>query len=337
MTYETSSARPSAGLAPLAGLVSIEAEHLYARLNASDSLPIGTGPGEIDIESAAARELVDAELLFADPADANRVQSVSISIALTLLLSRRQHELMEHHERAIRGWSALESQLRADRESLGSQQETDSRIEIVRDRLTMVSLSADLYKSARRELCTTTTGKYTTPLGEHQLLTPPKSSLTNGARFRNIYDGAFASSPAGARIIELSRLGGEEARVRATLPTKMLLVDQRIAMIAFNDTGVGAAAVVRSPQLLTLLHEWFDLVWDDPSTSSAGSPDDGPLNQPQRHVLRLLATGLSDDAIARRSEMSVRTVRRHITSIMEILGTSTRFATGVAATKRGWI
>ncbi len=117
----------------------------------------------------------------------------------------------------------------------------------------------------------------------------------------------------------------------------MLLVDHRIAMIALNDTGVGGAAIIRSPQLLALLHEWFDLVWDDAGTSSAGSPDNGPLNQAQRHVLRLLATGLTDDAIARRSDTSVRTVRRHITSIMEILGTSTRFATGVAATKRGWI
>jgi DNA-binding NarL/FixJ family response regulator len=46
---------------------------------------------------------------------------------------------------------------------------------------------------------------------------------------------------------------------------------------------------------------------------------------------------MTDDAIARASEMSVRTVRRHIASIMEVLGTNTRFATGVAASKRGWV
>jgi len=322
----------------LAGLVSAEAEQLYERLAVTNSLPIGTEPNEIDMDSPAARELAESDLLYPDPADPYRAQAVSRTIALTLLVSRRQQELVENHERVIRGWSALELLIRTDRESLGNREESDARtIEVIRDRPTIVALSADFYMSARSNLCATLTRSFTTPLGEHQALSPPKSSLANSARFRAIYDGAFASSPAGAKIIELSRLGGEEARVRATLPTKMLLVDHRIAMIGLDDAGVGAAAVVRSPQLLSLLHEWFDLVWDDPGTSSAGAPDGSPLNQSQRRVLRLLATGMSDDAIAGASGTSVRTVRRHITSIMEILGTSTRFATGVAATKRGWI
>jgi DNA-binding NarL/FixJ family response regulator len=33
----------------------------------------------------------------------------------------------------------------------------------------------------------------------------------------------------------------------------------------------------------------------------------------------------------------VRTVRRHISAILEILQVDSRFAAGVAATKRGWL
>jgi DNA-binding NarL/FixJ family response regulator len=89
--------------------------------------------------------------------------------------------------------------------------------------------------------------------------------------------------------------------------------------------------------MLALLHESFDLVWDDPITTHVDRAEGNPLSQVQLHILRLMASGMTDDAIARSSGISVRTVRRHIASVMEILGSNTRFATGVAATKRGWI
>lgn len=326
----------------LAGLVSAEADELYRRLSAAGSLRMGDGPGQIDMDSPAARELAQADLLYADPSSGDRAQAVAPSTALTLLLSRRQQELIDTHQRVIHGWTALEELLKADQQSKREQViGGDQTIEVLHDRTAILALSADLYLSAQQDMSATLTG---VPLGAHQVLTPPKSSLFGGARFRTLYDGAYASSPAGAKIIEQSRQGGEEARVRAELPSKMVLVDRRIAMIALADpvggtpdTGVRSAVVVRSPQLLTMLYEWFNQIWDDPATARTGTAQGSPLSQSQRRVLRLLAAGLSDDAIARRSEMSVRTVRRHITSIMEILGTSTRFATGVAASKRGWI
>jgi DNA-binding NarL/FixJ family response regulator len=50
-----------------------------------------------------------------------------------------------------------------------------------------------------------------------------------------------------------------------------------------------------------------------------------------------LCTGLKDDDLAAVVHVSVRTVRRHIASIMEKLGVDTRFAAGVQIVKRGWI
>ncbi|WP_374201564.1 response regulator transcription factor [Actinocorallia sp. API 0066] len=54
-------------------------------------------------------------------------------------------------------------------------------------------------------------------------------------------------------------------------------------------------------------------------------------------MLRLLAQGLSDDAIARRLRVTTSTVRRHCAAIREELGVATRFAAGVEAARRGWI
>lgn len=54
----------------------------------------------------------------------------------------------------------------------------------------------------------------------------------------------------------------------------------------------------------------------------------------QLTILKLMAEGLNDDAIARRLGISTTTVRRHISAIMIRLGVSSRFA---AAQRRGWI
>jgi DNA-binding NarL/FixJ family response regulator len=44
-----------------------------------------------------------------------------------------------------------------------------------------------------------------------------------------------------------------------------------------------------------------------------------------------------DHGIARRLEISVTTVRRHIKAIYEMLGVDNRFAAGVLAAKHGWL
>ena len=54
-------------------------------------------------------------------------------------------------------------------------------------------------------------------------------------------------------------------------------------------------------------------------------------------VLRLLAEGLKDDAIAHRLGISVRTVRRHIADYLDATGSGSRFAAGVAACRAGLV
>ena len=320
----------------LAGLVSAAAEQLYGRLADSGGLRIGTGPDEVNMDSAAARELAELDLLYGKPSDASWVQVVSTAVAIQLLLSRRQQEIMSAHDQVIQGWNVLESLLKSSQADPSTQGASGALIELVTHRATLNTLSVEFYLSAREELSTTNTGHSGNPLGKHQALLPPKAALANGARYRGIYDHSYAASPAGARILHRSRQAGEEVRIRSTLPAKTLLVDGSVALIALNETGVGGAAVVRSPQLIALLKQWFELLWNDPGTSGS-AVDDGPLSRQQRHVLRLLATGMTDDAIARASDMSVRTVRRHVASILEMLGIQTRFAAGVAAAKKGWI
>jgi DNA-binding NarL/FixJ family response regulator len=51
----------------------------------------------------------------------------------------------------------------------------------------------------------------------------------------------------------------------------------------------------------------------------------------------MLATGATDEAIARQYSVSGRTVRRHVADLLADCGSNTRFALAVEAIRRGWL
>lgn len=59
------------------------------------------------------------------------------------------------------------------------------------------------------------------------------------------------------------------------------------------------------------------------------------LDQEQRELLRLLASGLPDTAVARRMCLAPRTLARRIASLYEMLQADNRFQAGVAAERLG--
>ncbi|WP_324605955.1 helix-turn-helix transcriptional regulator [Streptomyces sp. NRRL S-813] len=76
----------------------------------------------------------------------------------------------------------------------------------------------------------------------------------------------------------------------------------------------------------------------------AGHQDDvtcatpvGSLSGRERQVLELLADGQLDESIARKLNISVRTCRRIIASLMDRLEARSRFQAGVIAVARGWM
>ncbi|WP_308378343.1 helix-turn-helix transcriptional regulator [Streptomyces sp. ISL-87] len=59
-------------------------------------------------------------------------------------------------------------------------------------------------------------------------------------------------------------------------------------------------------------------------------PDTG-LSPAERELLRLLGSGLTDEAASNRLGVAVRTVRRQMASVMERLGAASRFEAGLKA------
>ncbi|HEX9891895.1 MAG TPA: LuxR C-terminal-related transcriptional regulator [Actinomycetota bacterium] len=67
------------------------------------------------------------------------------------------------------------------------------------------------------------------------------------------------------------------------------------------------------------------------------SPDGERPPDDELEVMRLIVSGLTDHAIARRVGVSVITVRRRAARIRRRLGASTRIEAAVLAAKRGWL
>jgi Sugar-specific transcriptional regulator TrmB len=180
-------------------------------------------------------------------------------------------------------------------------------------------------------------------------LSPPGTDLENegqrlrqGVRYRVIYSRQAVAWPGRLRADILATLcEGEQARVRPDLPLKMLMADDRMAVIPISSSEqhVDAAYVVHPSSLLDALLTLFEAEWDrgmplsvDGALDGADAPD-----EETRDLLTLLASGLTDQGIARSLGWSTRTTQRRIHALMEDLGATTRFQMGMSAKARAWL
>lgn len=312
----------------LAGLVDPQVESLYWRINAVGSLPaerfLGFG--------AAAEELLDTGMVSRSGQE-GVVRAVEPATALRLLLARRQSELMGQQERIMAGWQRLTALLPPATD--GAQHNGVDGVRVMSSFDEVVSRAAELYPSPKKRLRGTETGTFPTPT-RTRVRTPPAGSLRAGVRFQMIYHAGYLDSKVGAELIRDSARSGEEVRLRDRMPIKMLHVDDSVALVGIGQAA-RSALLVRSDSLLTMLAQWFDLLWADPATvrlpADAGEPEPDEI---QLRVLRMMPTD-DDTAIARRLKLSVSTVRRHIKALYGMLGVDNRFAAGMVAAKKGWL
>lgn len=143
--------------------------------------------------------------------------------------------------------------------------------------------------------------------------------------------------PVVAEAVDLLGEAGAEFRAASGLPSWFHVLGPHYAGVPLawgHDPAADGMAhhLVEAPVLVAALRALFEELWRraTPVAPAASTACD------QRNVLRLLAQGLSDDAVARRLGVSVRTVRNRVADAMNELGVRTRFAAGAAAARSGW-
>ena len=303
--------------------LSPQAELLYEQLLTAGEVPAQDGPEEA--------ELIAAGLVYYGGESDGLLRPVSRRHGMQVLLDRQHGRLVEGQIKMAGNWRRLTALLATLPDTHGG--EFPAGVEPVLTLPEAATKAAELYGSASVLLRATFTATYQNQPTERRAILPPEGST---AEFRGIYDTEFASADWGAQIISASMGAGEQVRVRPTVPTKMIHVDDRIALVAVRSDG-GQALLVKAPDLLKLLAEWFDVMWRDPATSQLQEVNGGELTPIRRKVLRQLALGRSDKQIAHDCGITARTVSRHIAAILADLGVGSRFAAGAAASRRGWV
>lgn len=74
-----------------------------------------------------------------------------------------------------------------------------------------------------------------------------------------------------------------------------------------------------------------------PRRAAAPEPSAGEPTDEERQILALLASGATDETIARLMDFSSRTAHRRVRELTAKLGVETRFQAGVAAVRHGWL
>ncbi|MFD9905831.1 response regulator transcription factor [Streptomyces sp. NPDC059063] len=154
-----------------------------------------------------------------------------------------------------------------------------------------------------------------------------------------VYPQCFDSGRRQRRHLTELRRMGVEVRLVPQVPFSLILGDQDTALLPpAHCAPSGPLVVIRGGTLVRTfdaLHTdyWVRSVPHRPADDSGG--DGAELNEQLSSTLRLLGNGLTDERIARTLGVSVRTVSRLVSEIMQRLGAESRFQAGVLAQSQG--
>lgn len=305
--YEALLMRPESSLAQLAGITGLSQRKVQAVLGSLSSKGLAT---------------------YAPERSPNHVATPP-DIAMEALILRRQEAL---HQVRIAA-SALQEKANRARRLQG----TDGQvIEILTGRAAQGRAFEQIQRAAKKEVICFDRQPYIWSPGaainrvEHEL-------LSRRIRVRGVYDSSSLELPGAIDRVRRFVASGEEARVFANVPLKLIGADHHMAMLPLDlNNPEGAALLVRSCSLLDALYELFEITWERavPIRFSGSSGDIVIEERPATNIeeselqIALMAAGLNDKSIAIQLGISTRTLDRRMEVLLARLHARTRFQAG---------
>ena len=270
------------------------------------------------------------------PGRQGRYIAVAPDIAIEPLLAKREDDLRQ----ARLGSSSL---MKAFHEA-SRQDHPAELVEIITGESNIRSRTDQLPDAAREQIRGFDRPPYVMSLEED--VNQEANRIREGISYRVVYSAQAVMWP--GRLegdIRDACAAGEQARVRPDLPTKLWIVDDKMAMIPIKSRQhvIASSFIVRQCDLLDSLIALFEAEWEraiplraflgeEPSGADAAEPE-----ETRTAILSCLAAGLTDEGIARSLGCSLRTAQRHIRRLMQDLNSTSRFQAGMEARQRGWV
>ncbi|MFD8594448.1 LuxR C-terminal-related transcriptional regulator [Kitasatospora sp. NPDC059646] len=295
--------------------------------------------GRQGLDPAAAATALDRltswQLLQPDPADPGRCRALPPQTAIAALAApveaaiQRSRAELAHRQAQVAGFLPYHRQ--AARETDGAEIEVIADLQDVRAALDRASAEC------RSEVLTSQPGGGSrVPAAMEEALRRDRALLGRGVRMRTLYHHTARFNGPSQAYVEAATALGAEYRTAHELFGRLIVFDRELAFLPLSD-GTWGAVVVRQEALLAYLCGIFEQAWTLARPFAAAAEDglEQVSQELDRTIVRMLAAGLKDEAIARRLGMSLRTARRHIADIMDELGAESRFQAGVAAARAG--
>lgn len=130
--------------------------------------------------------------------------------------------------------------------------------------------------------------------------------------------------------------GSIDVRIARIPVLDSVVVDGQVALVFAESTMGPRASVTRAAGVIRILRTLFTGVWHN-AVSVTDRIDFGDRTRTEfaRRILGCLHAGVTDEVAARELSVSVRTYRRYVAEIMELVGAESRFQAGVYAAELG--
>ncbi|GGI45736.1 sugar-specific transcriptional regulator TrmB/DNA-binding CsgD family transcriptional regulator [Agromyces flavus] len=262
----------------------------------------------------------------------DRVVASPPSVALRPMLLERERRLTEAHEALVH---------LSDLYREGAAQRTAADVvDVVLGPEAVVQRIGQLQASAERQVSAFVLEDVALLSGADN--TEEDLALARGVRYRVVVETAVLQRPGFVDVVRDLEPLGEEVRVRPTLPTRLFIADESLALLPMYSHGerrVSGALLVHPSGLLDLVLAMFEEAWRDAPRLLAAygevrEPEEGAID---RKLLSLLLLGLTDAAAGAQLGLSVRTVQRRVSELMERAGVTTRIQLGAEAVRRAWV
>lgn len=166
------------------------------------------------------------------------------------------------------------------------------------------------------------------------------AALDRGVEVLTLYQDSVRNDQATFEYARWLTRSGGEVRTAPILPPRLLIFDRTTAVVPIDPANTRAGALCTDdPAIVASLLVVFQQAWDTAVPLGTAQPTDAAsgLSSQERELLRLLGTGLTDEAAGSRLGLSGRTVRRQMAALMERLHATSRFEAGLKAAQQGWL
>ncbi|MGW0480512.1 hypothetical protein [Nonomuraea sp. NPDC003214] len=298
--------------------------HYAARKGAIEAVDVAAADLGIDVHlvSQAVQHLVENRLLRADAATIGRYVPVDPDLAVASLVSSVEREIYRRRE--------LIDQIREGVGFLGGDAARSTVDYLVGD-LEVRGFLKTAGDACRDELLVLQAG-----IGEAGDLSQMYLVLVaRGVTVRVICQHRSRADVATRLAMKRLTDAGVEVYTVSNVPRSAIVFDRSLVALFGDGDGDVSLARVRNQGIARFFLDMFNHLWESATPLEGVEFGYGTVaDDLQQSIAALMAKGYTDEVVARKLGMSVRSCRRHIATLMRDLDATSRFQAGVEAARK---